>query len=156
MKISFKAVVAAAAGVALATGLGMGAAAAAASASVRPATVTVNAPTRHTVALEPCGLNVCWMDLSSRFQITTGPSGWTHGTHWSVWNNREAVGLGWLDISDATTWSAGHVTLVLTRPVNGVTISGHKHPYFTRLHIEGGKGIASHWYWNWTLGDWIA
>src|SRR5450759_4072936 len=84
MKISFKAVVAAAAGVALATGLGMGAAAAAASASVRPATVTVNAPTRHTVALEPCGLNVCWMDLSSRFQITTGPSGWTHGTHWSV------------------------------------------------------------------------
>jgi hypothetical protein len=50
MKITRK-IAAGLTGLALAAGIGMGVAAPAASASVRPAAATVNAPTRHVVAL---------------------------------------------------------------------------------------------------------
>jgi hypothetical protein len=88
--------------------------------------------------------------LSSRFQITCGPSSWVKDMHWSVWNNREAVGRGWLWVTDLRTSREGRVTIVLSHPVNSVDISGHRHPYFTRLHFDSGN-----LHWSWSAGEWI-
>src|ERR1039458_8932745 len=97
MKTSMR-ITAGAAGLALAAGLGsLGTVPA--SASVRPAAVNSSSvPTRHTVVVEP-GMHdgrmvVYWTDLSSRFQMTCGPSSWVQGMHWSTWNNSRAGGRG--------------------------------------------------------------
>jgi hypothetical protein len=95
---------------------------------------------------------VCWMDLSSRFQMTCGPSSWVQGIHWSTWNNREAVGRGTWYVTDLRTLNEGRVTIVLSHPVNGVDISGHEYPYFTRLHFDGSRGNS---HWSWSAGWWI-
>jgi hypothetical protein len=152
-------IAAAAAGLALAAGIGM-AAAPAASASVRPAiAATVNAPTRHTVVVEPCVYHgkmlVCWMDLSSRFQLTCGPSTWIQGMHWSTWNNREAVGRGTEYITDLHTWNEGRVTVVLYHPLNSVDIGGRDYPYFSRVHFDSSKWGSSYGHWSWSVGWWI-
>jgi hypothetical protein len=140
----------------LALAAGLGVPAPAASAGVHPATAASSSPARHTVVLEPGahGGGIYWMVLEPRFQICFGPSAWVQGTYWPAWNNSKAVGRGTEYGSDFTTWRAGRVTVVLTRPVNGVTINGHEHPYFTRLHVIGGKGIAHYWHWSWPEGEW--
>jgi hypothetical protein len=158
MKTSMR-ITAGAAGLALAAGLGsLGTVPA--SASVRPAAVNSSSvPTRHTVVVEP-GMHdgrmvVYWMDLSSRFQMTCGPSSWVQGMHWSTWNNSRAVGRGTWYVTDLTTQREGRVTVVLSHPVNGVDISGHEHPYFTRLRIEGSKKGDFDLHWSWSAGWWI-
>jgi hypothetical protein len=48
------------------------------------------------------------------------------------------------------------VTIHLYRPRSYVTINGHRHPYFTRVHIIGGRDVAHYWHWVWPgrTGTW--
>jgi hypothetical protein len=113
-------------------------------------------PTRHVVALEPDYRipRVNWMTMEPRLNVSEGPAGWITRIHWYHWNGQSATGGGKLWNSDATTWFAGRVTFRLYRPREGVMINGHRHPYFTRLHISAGHGArydapASNWSWRW-------
>ena len=118
-------------------------------------------PTRHVVALEPDYRTggVDWMTMEHRLNVTTGPAGWITAIRWFHWNGQSAAGKGRLWNSDVGTWFAGRVTFRLYRPREGVTISGHEHPYFTRLHISAGHGArydakATNWHWSWSQSCW--
>ena len=141
--------------------LGMTAAAnGAASASTGPVAASGPAavsPTRHTVALEPCGSasGVCWMDLERHFGIDEGPALWVPNARWSSWGRDSAYGSGTLWGADVQTTRIGHATFYLYRPRGSLVINGKRHPYFTRLHLTGGHNEVAHWWhWSWAAHCW--
>ena len=115
-----------------------------------------SAPKRHVVALEPNYRTggVEWMTMASRFNIDEGPAAWATHLHWSRWNSKSATGSGTLWTSDVGTTRLGHVTIRLSRPREGVVAGGRRHPYFTRLHIIGGRNIVHYWSWSWPAKCW--
>jgi len=169
MKLTISA--AAVAAVAMLGGLGMasapasGATAMQASAAPKtavPASATGSGPSRYVVALEPGRKygQVYWMTMGPQLNVSEGgPSGWIAGIRWFHWNRQSATGEGKFWIADAITWTEGHVSFRLYRPVGYVTINGHRHPYFTRLHIIGGRnhgsGFVHYWHWSWAAGMWV-
>jgi hypothetical protein len=132
----------------------------AAAAPAAQASAAVPVPARHVVALEPDYRTggVDWMTLASRFNVDAGPDGWIVRIRWFRWTGQSASGEGKLWISDAVTWTEGHVSFRLYRPVGSVRIGGHRHPYFSRLHITGGRhhgrDIAHSWRWVWAARCW--
>ena len=137
------------------TGIATGGGIAAASNTPAPAVAKPDSTnlSRYVVAPEFCNLRssaLCGITLASRFNMAEGPSLWATNMRWYRWGDAKATGTGILWASDDTKWRAGRVTIVLSRPERYVTINGHRHPYFTRAHIIGGRGVAHYWRWLWT------
>jgi hypothetical protein len=126
---------------------------------IAAAATASSTPARHVVVLEFCTLKsseLCWMTLMAQFNMTEGPAVWAAHIRWSGWGNSSATGSGTLWRADAGIFRLGHVTIHLYRPRSYVTINGHRHPYFTRVHIIGGRDVAHYWHWVWPgrTGTW--